>query len=215
MHRCIARVFLSPQNLQIPYTRIPAIYGGKHKTAKTMKVSTHKLPVSKLVSEFRDVDRFMGLCRACPNFGKMWSCPPFESLPPILDSKTAQCRLFLYEIDIPPSESSIGRLSQQEIRRIYDSARAEIDPKLLDLGRKSPSGSLVLLGGSCANCPLPKCARLENKPCPRPESMRPSLESLGFDVVAIAKKIFGADLEWATVSKTPQTLRIVCAILEP
>ena len=157
----------------------------------------------------------MGLCRACPNFGKMWSCPPFDSLPPILDSKTAQCRLFLYEIDIPPSESSIGRLSQQEIRRIYDSARAEIDPKLLDLGRKTPSGSLVLLGGSCANCPLPKCARLENKPCPRPESMRPSLESLGFDVVAIAKKIFGADLEWATTSKTPQTLRIVCAILEP
>lgn len=45
--------------------------------------------------------------------------------------------------------------------------------------------------------------------------MRPSLESLGFDVVAIAKKIFGADLEWATASKTPQTLRIVCAILEP
>lgn len=209
------RVFLSPQNLQIPYTRIHAIHGGKHKPAKTMKVSTHKLPVSKLVSDFRDVDRFMGLCRACPNFGKIWSCPPFDCLPPILDSKTAQCRLFLYEIDIPPSESSIGRLSQQEIKRIYDSARAEIDPKLLALGRKSPSGSLVLLGGSCANCPLPKCARLENKPCPRPESMRPSLESLGFDVVAIAKKIFGADLEWATASKTPQTLRIVCAILEP
>ena len=196
-----ARIFI-PAKFQIQHPRIPTTHGRKRKPAKTMKVSTHKLPVSKLVSDFRDVDRFMGLCRACPNFGKMWSCPPFESL-------------FLYEIDIPPSESSIGRLSQQEIRRIYDSARAEIDPKLLDLGRKSPSGSLVLLGGSCANCPLPKCARLENKPCPRPESMRPSLESLGFDVVAIAKKIFGADLEWATASKTPQALRIVCAILEP
>lgn len=209
-----ARIFI-PAKFQIQHPRPPTTRGRKRKPAKTMKVSTHKLPVSKLVSDFRDVDRFMGLCRACPNFGKMWSCPPFDCLPPILDSKTAQCRLFLYEIDIPQSESSIGRLSQQEIRRIYDSARAEIDPKLLALGRKSPSDSLVLLGGSCANCPLPKCARLENKPCPRPESMRPSLESLGFDVVAIAKKIFGADLEWATASKTPQTLRIVCAILEP
>ena len=209
-----ARIFF-PAKFQIQHSRISAIHGGKCKSEKTMKVSTHKLPVSKLVSDFRDVDRFMGLCRACPNFGKMWSCPPFESLPPILDSKTAQCLLFLYEIDIPPSESSTGGLSQQNIRRIYDSARAEIDPKLLDLGRNSPSGSLVLLGGSCANCPLPKCARLEKKPCPRPEFMRPSLESLGFDVVAIAKKIFGADLEWATASKTPQTLRIVCAILEP
>lgn len=209
-----ARIFI-PAKFQIQHPRTPTTRGRKRKPAKTMKVSTHKLPVSKLVSDFRDVDRFMGLCRACPNFGKMWSCPPFESLPPILDSITAQCRLFLYEIDIPPSESSIGRLSQQEIRRIYDSARAEIDPKLLALGKNLPSDSLVLLGGSCANCPLPKCARLENKPCPRPEFMRPSLESLGFDVIAIAKKIFGADLEWATSSKTPQTLRIVCAILEP
>lgn len=209
-----ARIFI-PAKFQIQHPRIPTTRGRKRKPAKTMKVSTHKLPVSKLVSEFRDVDRFMGLCRACPNFGKMWSCPPFESLPPILDSKTAQCRLLLYEIDIPQSKSSTAAPSQQEIKRIYDSARAEIDPKLLALGKNLPSGSLVLLGGSCANCPLPKCARLENKPCPRPESMRPSLESLGFDVVAIAKKIFGADLEWATASKTPQTLRIVCAILEP
>ena len=180
-----------------------------------MKVSTHKLPISKLVSEFRDVDRFMGLCRACPNFGKIWSCPPFDCLPPILDSKIAQCRLLLYEIDIPQSKSSTAAPSQQEIKRIYDAARAEIDPKLLALGKNLPSDSLVLLGGSCANCPLPKCARLDKKPCPRPESMRPSLESLGFDVVAIAKKIFGADLEWATDSKIPQKLRIVCAILEP
>lgn len=162
-----AHIFI-PAKFQIQHPRIPTTRGRKHKPAKTMKVSTHKLPVSKLVSDFRDVDRFMGLCRACPSFGKMWSCPPFESLPPILDSKTAQCRLFLYEIDIPPSESGIGRLSQQEIRRIYDSARAEIDPKLLDLGRKSPSGSLVLLGAHARTAHCRNARDLKINPAPAP-----------------------------------------------
>ncbi len=32
----------------------------------------------RYVSEFRDVPTFEACCKACPNYGNRWGCPPFD-----------------------------------------------------------------------------------------------------------------------------------------
>ena len=33
------------------------------------------------VKDFRDVATFEECCRACPNYGNRWGCPPFDTNP--------------------------------------------------------------------------------------------------------------------------------------
>lgn len=163
-----------------------------------------------MAERFRDADKFLALCRACPNFGKMWACPPFPADPPILSEPGAVCELFLTEIPMPeiPPEAD----PKSETERAYGEARREIDARLLEIEGRLPR-ALALFGGSCRNCPLPACPRGRRLPCPRPQFMRPSLEALGFDVSAAAREIFGAELEWASDSRPPEKIRIVSAVL--
>lgn len=137
-----------------------------------------------MAERFRDVGKFLALCRACPNFGKMWACPPFPADPPILSETGAVCELFLTEIPMPeiPPEAD----PKSETERAYGAARREIDARLLEIEGRLPR-ALALFGGSCRNCPLPACPRERGLPCPRPQFMRPSLEALGFDVSAAAR----------------------------
>ena len=34
--------------------------------------------VADYIARFRDAERFEGCCRACPNYGCSWGCPPFD-----------------------------------------------------------------------------------------------------------------------------------------
>ena len=140
----------------------------------------------------------------------MWACPPFPADPPILSEPGAVCELFLTEIPMPeiPPEADC----KAETERAYAAARREIDARLLGIERRLPR-ALALFGGSCRGCTLPACPRAEGRPCPRPQFERPSLEALGFDVSAAAREIFGAELEWASDSRPPATIRIMSAVL--
>ena len=55
---------------------------------------------------------------------------------------------------------------------------------------KEQPGSEGLLGGACDICGLGNCARQQGKPCRFPQYMRHNLESLGGDVMKIAKDFF-------------------------
>lgn len=39
---------------------------------------TADIPVEEYIGRFRDEERFLELCKMCPNFGNSWGCPPFE-----------------------------------------------------------------------------------------------------------------------------------------
>ena len=174
------------------------------------KTLTCEIPAAELAAKFRDADRFLELCRACPNFGKIWACPPFLADPPQLEEPGASCELFMTEITMP--EIPPGADPKTETERAYGAARSELDARLLEIERRTPR-ALALFGGSCRNCPLPACPRGGGLPCPRPQFARPSLEALGFDVSAIAREIFGEELEWASDTRPPKKIRIVSAVL--
>lgn len=131
-----------------------------------------------------------------PEFRENVGLPPFPADPPILSETGAVCELFLTEIPMPeiPPEAD----PKSETERAYGAARREIDARLLEIEGRLPR-ALALFGGSCRNCPLPACPRERGLPAPRPQFMRPSLEALGFDVSAAARKSSGRSSEWRRI----------------
>ena len=53
------------------------------------------------------------------------------------------------------------------------------------------------------------------KPCRHPEQLRHSLESVGFDVVAISRDLLGLELEWSKDGSLPKHLTLVTALMQP
>ena len=39
---------------------------------------TASLPADRYIAVYRDARRFAACCRACPNYGRSWACPPFD-----------------------------------------------------------------------------------------------------------------------------------------
>ena len=39
---------------------------------------TVSLPAAEYIAVYRDARRFGACCRACPNYGRSWACPPFD-----------------------------------------------------------------------------------------------------------------------------------------
>lgn len=52
-----------------------------HPTASALDYTardyTASLPAADFIARFRDAERIAGYCRACPNYGRSWACPPF------------------------------------------------------------------------------------------------------------------------------------------
>ena len=36
------------------------------------------VPVSEYLDKYVDVPAFLEACKACPNYGRIWSCPPYD-----------------------------------------------------------------------------------------------------------------------------------------
>ena len=92
------------------------------------------LPVTDYVARFRDAERFAACCRACPNYGRSWGCPPFAKDPAetFADYRTA----LLVATKIIPETSD---LPLQEAGRPIRPERIRLETRLLELERR-PGG---------------------------------------------------------------------------
>jgi len=177
-------------------------------------VEIRRTNMGRLAADFYDAEKFLPLCRACPNFGKMYSCPPFESVPAVFSDAKAKCTLLLAEISTADFARRDGEGVAEFTKRISDCVRGDFDKYLLSEEATESARRLAFFAGSCANCPIVPCPRGAKKKCPRPDFLRPSLEAYGFDVAGIIREFFGRTLEWAAKEKPPQTFRLLAAIAE-
>ena len=46
--------------------------------AFTLTHVTATIPLEDYVRDYRDKERFMGYCKQCGQYGKRWSCPPYD-----------------------------------------------------------------------------------------------------------------------------------------
>ncbi|GHV54511.1 hypothetical protein FACS1894216_14680 [Synergistales bacterium] len=163
---------------------------------KDVSLDTCVIDMAELVSRFHFPDRVWGYCVPCPNHGGKWSCPPFGFDVPELLGRYKHA--YLFGVKMTYDDETRARADTKE--KVLDTAvqlmrKANKDLQELLRGIEADCpGSLAAAGGTCGICDT--CARPDGKPCRFPDKMRPSVESLGFDVSMITEELLGMKLLW-------------------
>lgn len=172
------------------------------------------ISLTDYIAGYRDADKFIAYCRACPRYGNSWSCPPFEN--DFL--QTCACYHFVHILGaiIRPGDLlkkqclSLGNASNKT-EEIVREARVQLDADLLSLEKNHP-GSRALYAGSCIRCSEGTCTRIHRLPCRNPGLIRPSLEALGFDIGATSADLLDTPLKWSTNGQLTEYITLVSGL---
>jgi len=167
--------------------------------------------VKELMHRYRDAEKFIGYCKECDRYNTCWACPPFdfnadEYLAPYKVAYIIGTKIVLDEETIDKHQ---GFDECKEISyKIMKEARKSLDSNLLELEKLYPQ-SKAFFAGSCQICRVGGCMRIARKPCISPERVRPSLESLGFDVSRISAELLGIEMKWSKDGILPEYFTLV------
>ena len=174
-----------------------------------------EVPVDAYLKECVDVPTFLEYCKQCPNYGKVWSCPPYDFSPEEYWKKYRMLHLISVKINFP-EEMTEKKYTQDEISKLIEEVlwgeRRKLMNELLDMEKQFP-GSVVLSAGTCMYCRGKGCARAEGKPCRAPEKIRYSIESLGGNVGLTVSKYLNQEIQWISDGKLPEHLMLLCGLL--
>lgn len=160
--------------------------------------TTATIPAGEYVDRYRDAEKFIGFCKACSRYDNCWACPPhgFDADAYLSGYSTA---LIVGTRIVPTPSARAGcatpEQSRETGRQMIAEVRRTLDTRLLELERKYPR-SRAFYAGTCHLCPEGTCTRTEGRPCRYPDRIRPSLESLGFDIGKTASELLGIELQW-------------------
>lgn len=154
----------------------------------------------------RDITKFESMCRSCPAYGARWGCPPLsqEILMRPLSYKYATIVAVKITPDIENAPLELADKLLIEVRR-------KIEPQLLAI-EKATAGYAAVFTGRCYHCGTIPCTRPSGLPCRHPDLVRPSLESLGYDVSKITTATLGVSLLWGRDGHMPEYLTLVGAV---
>lgn len=170
----------------------------------TLQEQWRTIPMKEYAETFRDFGRVRGYCHGCGRYGKCWACPPYDFAE---DEYLGQfTTISLLATKITPSEGVT--LTPETAERILNRERQRLDRMLLGM----EGNARAFFAGTCILCPPEKCTRREGLPCRHPESIRPSLEALGFDIARTASELFGIPLQWGSPGTFPAYLTLISAI---
>lgn len=172
-----------------------------------IKKIVKRICLNELIKNCLDTENIIKYCRECKNYNNIWSCPPYSFNALDLFEKYRYAYIIAYKIYINKSRNNNG---YDLINNIIVEVRKSKEPSLL-LIEKKYKNSYVLYAGSCILCE--DCLRKCNKECIHKDSMRYSLESLGFDVQKISKEFLDIEIKWATDGKLPEYFTLISGIL--
>ena len=169
------------------------------------------VPMDEFMRDLVDVPRFLGYCQDCPNYGRFWSCPPFDFDPLALWRRYGAIRLYARKLIFTRDRLFPGERRAFETNEL---PRIKADMALTLLAEEAAApGSLALFPGKCEWCPT--CARTEGKPCRTPERMRYSIEALGGDCGGALERYLGESLQWASGNRLPEQIILLGGLLLP
>lgn len=160
------------------------------------------IETKKFIENFYDIENVSALCRQCDNYGKIWSCPPFER-----DTN----RMLLQFKRGYIIGTKIMLCSEQNINETIKEVRMIIDSKLLDM-EAIYHGSRSFFAGSCILCSPEQCRRNRNAPCIYPNRQRPSLESMGFNVVKASSELLGIEILWGEKDLSQRYITLISGL---
>ena len=193
-----------------------------------MEYFEKEIPVSEYLEGYVEAEEFLEACKACPNYGRVWSCPPYDFDVIGYWNQFSALRVFARKIYLD------GLSDQAEVSALLASVKDDMSRQLFDLEEAVP-GSVSLSAGSCSLCrpeAVPGeagaaadqsqegdvnvslggscCSRPSGQPCRHPEKLRYSIESLGGNVGLTCRKLMGVHLEWMEEGKLPSYF-VLCA----
>ena len=182
--------------------------------AYTLTHMVANIPLEEYVRDYRDKERFMGYCTQCGQYGKRWSCPPYNfdvdeyiagyQQVLIIGTKITFEASYRHSFTTAKERNEASNEAMKTAIRMMDECHRKLE-------EENP-GSLSFTGAKCFLCEPEPCARLMNEPCRHPEQMRHSLESVGFDISKTASQLLGMELKWATGVELPEYLILVTAL---
>ncbi len=182
-----------------------------HSAAYTAQDRWLKMPMAEYIVSYRDSARVRGYCRECGRYGNCWACPPYDfDETALLEQYTT---ISLLATVITPSEGVT--LTPETADRIIRRERQRLDRMLvkMECDASVPAHtSRAFFAGTCLLCPPEHCTRRKCLPCRHPESIRPSLEALGFDVTRTTSGLFGIELQWGRPDAPPACLTLLSAL---
>lgn len=162
----------------------------------TTTVTTHAISVHDAITRYCDPPKFLEYCKECHNYEHRWSCPPFN-----FDAESILRRymtIHVIGVKVLYDERTRAAMDTKEKADAYTAASVEavrqrLHPALIALERVFPD-SMAFISGNCTVCPA--CARDTGEPCRHPDLMRYSLESFGFDLMALTQDALGITILW-------------------
>jgi len=173
------------------------------------------IAADEFIGRYRDIGRIRQYCLQCPGYGKSWSCPPFDFDPRGCSDgfKTVTFIGTIIEFDEPTravckTVDEATRVGKQAMQEVWQS----LLPRMYDMERETPGSRCFTF--RCVLCPE-GCTRPQGKPCRKPELLRHSLESVGFDITAAAADLLGIKLEWSADGSLSKTITLLTALFRP
>lgn len=170
----------------------------------TLEKFEKTVSLEEYIEEYVDVEQFLEFCKACPSYGNIWSCPPYDFDPMDIWNSYDSILIKGYQINYS------GERTAKEMEDVMYKVKGKVSEELFVLEEKI-EGSLSLSAGSCHICK--GCSKPDGKPCRYPEKMRYSIESLGGDVGKTLSRLCGIELEWIEEGKLPDHFVLCGALL--
>ena len=173
------------------------------------------VPADELIRDYRDVERIRQYCLQCPGYGKAWNSPPLDFDPRTVSDGFKTVRLMATIIEFDEQTRAVCRTAEQSAemgREAMQEVWKTLLPRLYEMERQLPGSRCFTF--RCVLCPE-GCTRPDGKPCRHPERLRHSLESVGFDIVAMAHDLLDIDLEWSHDGSLPKHITLVTALMCP
>ncbi|MEG1878874.1 MAG: DUF2284 domain-containing protein [Pseudoflavonifractor sp.] len=161
------------------------------------QVKTATLPVADWLAKYCVPAEFAEACRACPDYGKVWSCPPGVPMANTEFAPYHTAHIVAVQV-IYDGATRAAASTPQETNRLREECYGKVKRALLDgllAAQEASPRSDVIAAGRCEQCA--RCARLDNLPCRKPERRRYSFSAFGFDLTRMAGELLGIKLLWA------------------
>ncbi|HKK96243.1 MAG TPA: DUF2284 domain-containing protein [Anaerovoracaceae bacterium] len=168
---------------------------------------TKTISLDRLIKNHFDFNRINGYCKECPNYGNLWSCPPFDFDVNVVFNGRSHIKINAWVFNTE-------ELKDSEIEHLNSNTVYEMNYLVLEEEKKTP-GSFAFYADSCDICGDGYCSRLSNMPCLHLNKMRYTLEAFGVDVLTLLEDLFDLKLVWADEGKKyPNQIVRVTGLIE-
>lgn len=180
-------------------------------------VSAKTLPVESIAAAYKK-EEVLGYCSNCSNFGNNFSCPSVDNDPSHIIKDYNYVTVIISEV---PTKEISQRLSEFEGQhypsQVYTSYMkkypnieynfgSELSMYVFNHVKDAITDALLIAEstwqdtygappGSCTKCET--CAKADQQPCVDPDTVRYSLEAIGYKVSDIYKEAFDMELNFA------------------